>query len=193
VIDTATPYLYVALYEDTNKIDGVYREGNNDHSVTLMDTIETMFKEHDWTVESLDAVIVGTGPGSYTGVRIGTVVAKMFAWSHEIPLYSVSTLALLASGASEGTVLAYVDARRQMAFAGLFQKTGDTLTRLKEDFYGDLATILSMDHDHSTNVQEPNLNVLLNSDLLRRIDNVHELVPTYLRRTEAERNKGKTK
>lgn len=190
IIDTATPYLYIALYEGENKLKSVYQKGNNDHSVTLMDQIETMFKALNWRVSMLDQIIVGIGPGSYTGVRIGTVVAKMFAWSHNIDIYQVTSTALLASGAKPGKILAYIDARRDQAFAGVYQKTADDFKVVLEATYGDLTTMKkTWDYDHVVKVNEPDLNVLLNSEGLKRVTNVHTLTPMYLRKTEAERNK----
>lgn len=190
IIDTATPYLYIALYEGENKLKSVYQKGNNDHSVTLMDQIETMFKALNWRVSMLDQIIVGIGPGSYTGVRIGTVVAKMLAWSHNIDIYQVTSTALLASGAKPGKILAYIDARRDQAFAGVYQKTADDFKVVLEATYGDLTTMKkTWDYDHVVKVNEPDLNVLLNSEGLKRVTNVHTLTPMYLRKTEAERNK----
>ncbi len=194
VIDTATPYLYIALYEDNVLVDSIYQKGNNDHSVTLMDNIAKMFDKASWKIQDLAAVIVGIGPGSYTGVRIGVVVAKMFAWSHNIPVFKISTPALLASGADNGVIFAYVDARRNQAFGGVFEKTDETLVRLKADTYADLTTMLdSWTYDHPVNAVMPDLNVVLNSELLEAVDNVHDLSPVYLRKTEAERNQEQNK
>src|SRR5829696_6583653 len=63
----------------------------------------------------VDNVVVGTGPGSYTGLRIGLVTARTLALSLGVPVAGVSTLDALAAGAPDATPL--VDARRGQLFA----------------------------------------------------------------------------
>lgn len=192
VIDSSTPYLYIALLEDDTPIDTYYEKGHNDHSVHLMPTIENMFVKHDIEVADLDEIILGIGPGSYTGVRIGVSVAKVFAWTKQIPIKTVSTLALLASSSSkEGFVLAQIDARRNNAFMGLFKMKGAVLTVIKEEVFSDKDTVYDSLPEETSIVEmgEPNMTVILKSDVLQDIDNVHTVAPNYLRKTEAERSK----
>jgi tRNA threonylcarbamoyladenosine biosynthesis protein TsaB len=75
----------------------------------------------DW--RELDAVAIGVGPGPFTGLRIGVTTARAVAQASAAQLRPVSSLAALASGASEGDdgqVLAVIDARRGEAFAALY-------------------------------------------------------------------------
>ncbi len=187
-IDTATPYLYVALYEGEEKLFSVYQKGNNDHSVTLMQTIETLFHKANFKAKDIDQIIIGIGPGSYTGVRIGVVVAKMLAFSHAIELYEISSLALLASGSIKGKVLAYIDARRDHVFAGVFTNEKRLESFIPEQYITLKEAKENWTYDESVDTCEPALNVILNSPLLKRVENIHTLSPRYLRKTEAERN-----
>ena len=68
----------------------------------------------------LDAVAVGAGPGSFTGLRIGMATAKGIAFAAGVPLWAVSSLAALAHG-RPGLVAAVLDARRGEVFAGLYR------------------------------------------------------------------------
>ena len=68
----------------------------------------------------LDAVAVGAGPGSFTGLRIGMATAKGIAFAAGLPLWAVSSLAALAWG-THGRVMAVLDARRGEVFAGLYR------------------------------------------------------------------------
>lgn len=189
IIDTATSYLYVALYEGFEPIDIVYQQGKNNHSVTLMPTIETLFDHTKMSLEDIDEIVVGVGPGSYTGVRIGVVVAKMFAWSLNKPLWTISSLALLASAAKGPKILAYQDARRGNAFLGLYEYRDKQLKRLQEDQHTALDAFIS-NHaiDETISEGKPDFSLLLASDLLIRASSVHHVSPLYLRKTEAERN-----
>ncbi len=191
VIDSATKYLYIALYDGENNIGEFYEVGHNDHSVKLMTEIEILFNNNDTLVEDLDEIIIGIGPGSYTGLRIGVVVAKMFGWNNNIPVKTVSSLALIASSSdSDKLLLAEIDARRGNSFLGLYKNTGKGLELVQKEELTNLEEYKS----NILNVYEvvssgkPNISKILASDLLEDVKDVHGLNPNYLRLTEAERN-----
>ncbi len=93
-MDSSTNYLYLALY-DKEEVATYIRNGKNDHSETLTDTLEIFLKEQNVNVDDIDEIYVGRGPGSYTGVRISGTVAKVLALVKNKRLYSFSTLDLL--------------------------------------------------------------------------------------------------
>ena len=131
-------------------------------------------------------VVVGIGPGSYTGVRMAVTVAKMLSvFKKNIKLYSISTLRLMASG-KKGIVLSMIDARRNNSFGMIFDMNKNEYIvneclisndELKNNKYDDIASESSFKVDpfyvlkNKVPVEEP-----------------HLLVPNYLRDTEAERN-----
>ncbi|QMS84899.1 tRNA (adenosine(37)-N6)-threonylcarbamoyltransferase complex dimerization subunit type 1 TsaB [Candidatus Xianfuyuplasma coldseepsis] len=190
-IDTATKYLFIGLYEDDTCLTSYYKPGDNDHSVKLMSMIETMFDEVGWSIADLDEIIIGIGPGSYTGLRIGVVVAKMFAWNNSIPVKTVSSLALVASSyVGSKYVLVEFDARRGNSFLGLYKRTGKSLELVDNEQLTNLVDYkksLDVPFDTISN-GEPNMSVLLTSDLFDEVIDIHGLNPNYLRKTEAERN-----
>ena len=191
VIDSASKFLYVALYEDLECLGKYYAEGNNDHSVKLMSEIEKIFRSNDTKVKDLDEIIIGIGPGSYTGLRIGVVVAKMFAWNDDIPVRTVSSLAMFASSVNiDGLILSEIDARRGNSFLGLYKKTGKTLILEDEEKLVNLEEYKESINDSYkvVSIGEPNLEVILNSDITTLVKDIHGLNPNYLRITEAERN-----
>jgi tRNA threonylcarbamoyladenosine biosynthesis protein TsaB len=190
VIDSSTAYLYVALLDEHQVLIEYYKKGNNDHSVKLMEAIEDLFLKTQLTPKDLKQIIVGIGPGSYTGLRIGVVVAKMFAYSLAIPVYSVSSLALLASSVEEdGLIIPAMDARREHAFLGVYLKEGKKITKQSEETYTHLGRFLeSIDQAYYHVLKgKPNMETIINSGCLNRVDDVHLLAPLYLRETEAER------
>ena len=189
VIDTATAYLYIALFDSENKlIEEVYEEGNNDHSVKLMKRLKQCFSKHDLKPSQIAKITVGIGPGSYTGVRVGVVVAKMLAWTLEVPIFKVSSLALLASGADQtGHVLAWMDARRGNGFYGRYEVSEDSVQIVDADKYGEMARVREKyNYDFELVMAKPRVIKVLKSELVERVENVHELSPVYLRETEAE-------
>lgn len=188
VIDTATPHLYLALYQGTNEIDVYYKEGKNDHSVKLMVELEGMLNRTNSSMQDIDEIVIGIGPGSYTGLRVGVVVAKMFAWTLGIPLYQVSSLALLASSKRDGRVIPAVDARRGNAFLGLYEVKEDTVILKEEEKLSNLATYQDEHQADTIFHGQPDFQKLLSSSLVMKVEDVHQLVPNYLRLTEAEKH-----
>jgi tRNA threonylcarbamoyladenosine biosynthesis protein TsaB len=95
-IETATALCSVALAVD-GKVK-IYRETLEDksHAAKLPIFIEEILRETQLTIQDLDAVATGMGPGSYTGLRIGVSTAKGLCYGAHLPLIAVSTLRILA-------------------------------------------------------------------------------------------------
>ena len=96
-LNTSNKYLYLCLMEDDNIVNEVLMEGNNNHSEKLIDVLEEFLNKNQITVDDLDELYVGRGPGSYTGVRIACTVAKVLAYAKGIKLFSFSSLDLILS------------------------------------------------------------------------------------------------
>lgn len=85
-------------------------------AVTLLEDVDALLRQAGLRPSDLDALAVGIGPGSFTGVRIGLATARGLALALGIPAAGVSTLAALAAGAPGA--LPVVDARRREVFVG---------------------------------------------------------------------------
>ncbi len=190
VIDTATDYIYLSLIIDGYEKQSVYEKGVNNHSVTLIPFLEEMLNRENLTLKNLDEIIVGDGPGSYTGVRIGVTVAKMIGYLNNIKTYKVSSLALMASHSDNPFVLAVIDARRGNAFMGLYKNVDKKLIQIKTDCLDNIEKYrnnLSCNYEVVSN-GKPQIIKIINSDLLELVKDIHNLTPNYLQITEAERN-----
>lgn len=191
VIDSATEYLYLALYENLQKRDSVYLKGDNNHSETLMVELKRLLEQQGVRPQNLDEIYVGVGPGSYTGVRIGVVVAKILAYSLNIPVYTISSLTLLASSEKSPLIVPYIDARRGYVFASVMRCQEGILTTVNDDAYCNFEELKATVDGTYICAGEPDFAVIYRSQLFVRVDNLHHLAPVYLRKTEAETNLNK--
>lgn len=191
VIDSATKFLFVGIYDGNKCLSKYYEKGNNDHSVKLMTEIENSLNTNNLKVKDLDEIIVGIGPGSYTGLRIGVVVAKMFGWNNNINVKTISSLALMASSINRDTaILSEIDARRGNSFLGLYELKNGVLELIDEEKLTNLEEYketIKTEYE-VVSIGEPNIEIILNSNLLKTVEDIHSLNPNYLRLTEAERN-----
>jgi len=111
-----------ALLRDGLLLGEYTQNSGQTHSRTLLKMAEDLIVNCDLTPRDVDAVAVASGPGSFTGVRIGVAAAKGFAWGRELPLYGVSTLEamVLGAAAADGTWCACMDARRSQVYTAIF-------------------------------------------------------------------------
>ena len=90
------------------------------HAHELMPAIAEVMDEAGARFDSLEAIAVGVGPGSFTGLRIGVATARALAGAEGLPLRPVSSLAALAAGIEAEAALALIDAKRGEVFAALY-------------------------------------------------------------------------
>lgn len=145
-------------------------------SSDIMVIMESVFEGYD--VNDLKSIYVVNGPGSFTGIRIGVVIAKVMAMCLDVSLYSVSKLAFMASGYEK--CISVIDARRGYVFAGVY----DNMKCIYNDCY--------IKYDEIVNLF-PGVQIVDNNDkfdikkvlpLATKVG-YNELVPNYLKNTEA--------
>ena len=93
--DTSSEKLVVSLMKDDNILYEKQMETKNDHSSYLIPFIDEAFKTNRIEFKDLDRIIVGVGPGSFTGTRIAITVAKTYGYSLNIPIYPISSLEMM--------------------------------------------------------------------------------------------------
>ena len=123
-IDTSTSTLSVSVANEKQILGETNKYLKHQHSSQLVPTINNLLSDLSLTTHDLTAVGVAVGPGSYTGIRIGVTVAKTLAWAEQIPLYSVSSLLVLAMNAYDfpGLIVPLIDARRERVYTAIFNK-----------------------------------------------------------------------
>ena len=99
------------------------------HSQTLMPMIDEIVKRTDTVIEEIDAIAVSAGPGSFTGLRIGSATAKGLGQALNIPLIHVPTLDAMAYNAFgyDGIICPIMDARRSQVYTGIYSFEGISL------------------------------------------------------------------
>jgi tRNA threonylcarbamoyladenosine biosynthesis protein TsaB len=185
--DTATDVATSALVED-----GVPLAERVSVARTLLSDVDEMLRTVELDPFDLDALVVGTGPGSFTSTRIGLAVARGLALVHDLPVAGVSTLDALASAAVDACPV--VDARRGEVFVpgplaiapdDLALEDGTTYIgsgaiRYRATFEG-MGAIVPGDDDP---VHLPHAR--LHAALASEFDAVDSLLPVYVRAPDAE-------
>ena len=186
ILDSATNKLYVSLVIDEQIVYETYTSSEKGHAKTIMVEIDNACKKANIELINIDQVVVGIGPGSYTGVRMAVTVGKMLAtMANDIKLLSISTLVLMASGYT-GNVLSTIDARRGNCFGMIYDMNSDSYVQ-EEALYE--RTILEANtYDYKVDENEYKVNPLKVISLANMVEEPRTLVPNYLRDTEAERN-----
>lgn len=125
----------VALCEDEFLIAQSFQNNGLTHSVTLMPMCENLLKSCGVTLEEVDVIAVASGPGSFTGLRIGVSAAKGLGWALDKPCAKVSTLEAMAWNLAfrPGDLCCVMDARRSQVYNARFHSDGKKPKRLTPD------------------------------------------------------------
>ena len=127
-IDTATRYLCLALVRRGGAVLAETAEPvDREHAARIVPALDALFGSAGARPADLFGISVGTGPGSYTGLRIGVATAKGLADGLGVELAGADTLAALAAaGLAPGqTGVAMLDARRGNVYYGVYRHGGD--------------------------------------------------------------------
>lgn len=226
-IDTSSNNCSIAVVDEKALLGEISINYNLQHSVLLMPLIEELLKRLDMTPGDLGALTVSTGPGSFTGLRIGLAAVKGIALGLNLPLYSADSLSTLAYGAFgyKGILVPMVDALRGGFYTGFYTFDKDrlitimepvilTLDEVKEKLKNEQKEIMILGDIIEKKSQEElrfseqvilapeTLNIpkagnipYLLKDRIRTgdSDDIHTLVPLYMRKSQAENEYEKKK
>ncbi len=134
-VETSAVTCSVACFDGETLTEQFVNNGLT-HSSTLMELVDKTLKQAGLTVADIDAFLCNSGPGSFTGVRIGVATVKGLAAATEKPCGGLSTLHSMAACLPEDTrvtVCCLMDARRGQFYNALFSLQHGEVTRLTED------------------------------------------------------------
>ena len=205
--DTSSKALSLAILEDKQVLAETTINIKKNHSITLMPAIDFLMASLDLTPKDLDRIVVAEGPGSYTGLRIAVATAKTLAQTLNIELVGMSSLLALVPRQQEGLFVPLMDARRNNVYAGFYEnakpvtpeahlsfaKVLEKVTDAEQvTFVGEVGAFVEQIQEQlpQASYQEtlPNAANLALWAWDKKADSLHDFVPNYLKRVEAEEN-----
>lgn len=188
ILDSSTKLMWIGLVKNNELIDHYTRVAKRDHAKYMVDAINNLLAKNNVKVKDLSEIVVGSGPGSYTGLRVAGMTSKMLAYTLNIPLYEVSSIFFLTSG-YKGKVLGMMDARRNQYFTGIYEG----INTIKEDelmLYDDILNLEEYNNYKVIKIDENNYKIDVSKIIkkMQLVKDIHDYVPNYLRKTEAEMN-----
>jgi tRNA threonylcarbamoyladenosine biosynthesis protein TsaB len=129
-IDTAVQVASVCLSDGDTVIDTLVNPSEKESASWLHVAIQSILQQNGFVPAQLAAVAVSTGPGSYTGLRVGLSAAKGLCYALSIPLIGINTLQMMAAGVQQATtalLCPMIDARRMEVFTALYDQSLQTV------------------------------------------------------------------
>lgn len=214
-IDTSTMISTVTVSDGVEIIGDFNVNQQKTHSESLVPMIETLLNLLGMKVEDIDKFVISKGPGSFTGLRIGMTIAKTLAQATGKDLVAISTLLALANNSSSARCkVPMIDARGNRVYAAVFDKDFNEV--IKEDLYtiddfanrvNDLASdveligtlnekyedkfekAISLPLNFNNSIGRSLVKIAIEEDFPKK--ELYEIVPNYLRASQAERELAK--
>jgi tRNA threonylcarbamoyladenosine biosynthesis protein TsaB len=123
-LETSSEYCSVALSWDGRTVARDIHAGQR-HSELLLGMVDALLAECGTTLDRVDGIAYGEGPGSFTGLRIACGVAQGLAAALDVPAAGISTLLALAAAADAGRVVCCIDARMNEVYHAAYERSGD--------------------------------------------------------------------
>lgn len=134
LIYTATAHASVCMSKNGSVIACLETTDQKSHASFIQPAIESLCKQTNISLHSIDAIAISIGPGSYTGLRVGMATAKGIAYALGKPLIGINTLQIIAAAAKgkypnhSSAICALLDARRMEVFTGIYAHNVEPLT-----------------------------------------------------------------
>ena len=194
VMDTSNSYLAVGLLKDNMCLEAFQEKGSRRQSEKAIPTLKEVLDRHHVALKDVNEMIITSGPGSYTGVRVAMTIAKTLAAVSDVRIKSVSSLAAYAG---MNQALSVIDARGHKVFVGVYEN-GLPLIKEQVVTLEDFAQLRAEYEDFELvgevgclglDEKECDLcaNIYALGQMADPIKNVDLLVPTYIKDVEAKK------
>ena len=135
LIDTSTKNFSIAIADQGTIISSKIQEVPKKLNQTIVESIDAELKSNNLSLNDIEVIVIGRGPGSFTSLRVGMATVKGLAFANKIPLIGVGSLHAIALNVEGNCENLYVtvDAKRKLVYGALLSKVGNTL-RLQTDY-----------------------------------------------------------
>ena len=130
-IDTSGKDVSIATYKDNKILSLISQEQFNKHSIYTIPYIKKSLDDSHIKEQEIEKIIVVSGPGSFTGIRIGLTIAKVYSYLLNINVVTISSLKALALSKQNCEVIAIIDARNDNYYVGAYNSRYENLIEEK--------------------------------------------------------------
>ena len=144
-VDSSGLVASVAVVMDDNLLGEFTMNYKKTHSQTLLPMLDELADMIELDLNTLDAIAVAGGPGSFTGLRIGSATVKGLALALDKPVIQIPTVDALAYNlcGHRDLVCPLMDARRNQTYTGLYQFDGNQMQVIKEQCAVEISAIVA--------------------------------------------------
>lgn len=188
-IDTSLEDVSIALVKDDKELSLIHENIPGKHSIYVTKYIDDILKENNLSPESVDEIIVVNGPGSFTGIRIGVTIAKMFAYLENIRIVTITSLKARVIGEKSNYLLTTIDAKHGNYYVGLYDENYNTI---EEKFSNEeeIEKIINKFSPKIVDREKPyNVEEIVKYSKKLESENPHSVNPIYLKLPEAMEKK----
>lgn len=163
-IDTSSNLNGIGLIDGEQILADFTWEARDNSLQQIIQNIDSVLTNQGLTLDDIEGLGVSTGPGSWTGVRIGVTVGKIFAYATGKPICGISSLDALAYQAKDIAILLcpLIDAGKEIVYSAFYRPQKETIARIGEYYVGNIKKLLER-------VEEPTLFLGTAAHIYRRI------------------------
>uniref|UniRef100_UPI003F4B85C2 tRNA (adenosine(37)-N6)-threonylcarbamoyltransferase complex dimerization subunit type 1 TsaB n=1 Tax=Brachyspira catarrhinii TaxID=2528966 RepID=UPI003F4B85C2 len=222
--DTVSSSFSIALQKDNDSIIEYNKEDVRNHNEEILPVLNNFLKENNISLDKIDYIVLGIGPGSFTALRIAFATVKTICYAKNIPIIGISSLETLYENIKDydGIKASMIDARKGSIYTDIYsgnnkikenldltyeefiniinsiESNDKTLTLCGDGFYKNqdyfkekLKNYKINDIDKSFNIIKAANSIKLSIPRIKsnNFDNIFNLLPFYLRNSEAENKK----
>lgn len=192
-IDTSLSDVSIALLKDGKIVNKIVKSIPNEHSKYAITYIDEVLKNSNIKPNEVNNIMVVNGPGSFTGIRIGLTIAKVYAYLLNIKVTLISSLKILALSSEGECILSLIDARNNNYYLGLYDKEYNELIEEHFSNINEINEILEKYKDvkiiTNTNIKLDNYEKIEELDIEKIVSyynnkekvNAHQVLPNYLK------------
>ncbi len=188
-IDTSLSDVSIALLKDGKLLSCIHNNIPGEHSVYVSKYIEDILENNNKSSDDVNEIIVVNGPGSFTGIRIGVTIAKIFAYLKKIRIVTITSLQARAIGNNSKYILSLIDAKHDNYYVGLYDSKYNKIT---EEF-ASIDKVEELKEKYNPLVVTPNNNYNIEEivEYTKSFEgqNPHTVDPIYLKLPEAMEKK----